>query len=1105
MEEIKLEARRALQALLWNRGGKADGRPLYKYRFTQAEFERARKLFISGGNQALKSIPGRALFLLFLAEWFRRERSSGAWGWEQPLAAAGLLYSPHEHALTPHQINYAFLQESLVQALRFWRRPEPQKEHTKKYLWAVVSESGFPMGAFNSESGLKRWIENAVAQMFQGVPATTAVASQSYRLNVEDLRTALRPIAEELVVALFELKRFVLKAGPVAQVDAIAFLDEHRPDWREGLPVDISGNEIRSLVEETLLAPTSQDRALDARRLLRLKKGIWEPAIAIELAGDLPDFYFQQLSDTLEGASRASVYLRGDMQESLSRRVAVLEKSKRNDRECWECRSLSSATSFGTSLSAHVSLVIQVGDRPQVVLTPRGSTPITDSVNALTTAILSDESAPTQLEFAPSGSFDTPGTPLFLLSHNDVETEIKFTEASRLSKIASVAPEHGLLQLHGEALMEEDGVQLVWRTDCKEVAAQELSSQGSYISGAMPPVFRGVPQIQSEDAGTHMSVDLQRLHWRPMGKRRWTPTNFDDVRGEGDLGIISEGRLIARTRVRVVDPETKFKFEKTSEGRRLRITNSTSIECRIWVETTELEVDLDQHGWIVDLDQTRPGSLIKVELRWEETRLSMRIRDTSLNQCISASTGEQIAARPVVDLSTLSSLSVWSKKPQKLIFEARGDRTRFDCIRTVAGETSLAIFRSEAQELLGLFESPDAHIRLSWLGDSGWAAQISRYTLEQPRNIDWSLPVEQIKNWLKVLEAESLVIVPVCSPSKARKIETVALASQTSFRTYLAELSDEGPWIIAGEREGGGAIKPFFVDAGIQTLTSTGLNRALLYPTREARRTALIEVSKTITGREQLAEYVAEAAKTARRHTINAMWFDALSFVADHPEIGISVLANLSAPEDIEAVLELEIDLPFLWVLSPTSIWAEAFRNRAERLASRMSMAGVDDIAPALRATLRALEQIWSTIPELSVHASWAALAAKKAFSPETAQTLKPFLEPFEDRIMSLQQEDERELQNQMVCQRVDGLPPPNLDFSQINFEPDVSGFPPQFDGVISVSTLAALCASGRIDHSAQISRLCKRARLYDHHYFTRACPTSIFKALTSPQKAVPA
>lgn len=1104
MNHIYQEAKRALTALMWNRGRHPDGRPLFKYRFNETEFERCRNIFEAGGTQVLNTPSGRALFLIFLAEWFRRKRNSGAWGWELPLADAGLHYDAHGYGSGTHQINYAQLREALDKSLRFWRRPEPQRDHTKKYLWAVVSEAGFPMGAVGAQTGLKRWIENALSQMFQGVPAQAAVRSQSYRLNVEDLRSTLEPVAIDLVQELFALKQFVLKAGPTASLDALAFLDEHKSNWRENLPVDISGNEIRTLVEETLLAPTSQSKALDARRVLRRKNDRWVPAIRFELAGELPEFYYQQLSETLEGAITARVFLRGDMNESLSRPIAVLEKSKRDGKEVWECRSLSSAASFGTSLSSEITLVVLVGERPQAVIVPRGSAPMSDPVIALTAPNAQDV-APALLEFAPAGSFDTPAETLFLLSEQSEAASVQFSKLETKTELGSVGGTHTLLKFSGEASFNDGGTVMSWRTNQAQVSATELNCLGRTIFGTNPPVFKGVPKVQSLDGGARINLELHRLHWRPKGKRHWVAATTEAVLGEGDLGVVTDGRLEARTRVRVVNENTEFCFENKRGDRQLRIKESLATECGIWAEGKELEVNLDRDGWIVDLNDTRPGCLLRIDLKWDECHLRMSMRDTSLDRSISSTSGQQLTSRPKVDLATLSGLSLWSASPQRLIFEARGKNQNFYCVRSVAGETPLAVFRREAQELLGLFDSPEAHIRLSWLGDGDWSAEVSRYTQDQARQVDWSLAVEQIKNWLRLLDVAELVVVPIRAPDQSCRVETEALSSEKSFRSHLAELSSEGPWILAGTHRDGGTIKPFFVEGGATTLSASLLERTLLNAQREERIEGLLETALTTLGREELSKYIAAAALVCRRHGISATAFDALTIVAEHPDLGIAALANASSPEEIEAVLDLEIDLPFLWVLTPASTWADAFRAKAKLFSNRLVRAGVDDTSAAYRLCLKTLEHICSTHPELVVHTSWAALALRKALPKNAADQLNSLISPFTDRIASLNETDRRQVQNRMVRRRVDGLPPPVLHYERLSIQPLPTNFDPKFDGVIYAPEIVAACATGTLPMTPAASQLCKSARLYDDTYFLEACPAAVFEALRAHQKAAPA
>ena len=111
-----------LKSMLWRHGiSKPDSRPLYKYRFTAEEYERAKAAFIRDGKRPLDDRAGCALFVLALAEWFRRDRDGGGWTWAPPLASLKLTYA--ETGAGVRNLSYSEIRDALLTGLHWWRRP----------------------------------------------------------------------------------------------------------------------------------------------------------------------------------------------------------------------------------------------------------------------------------------------------------------------------------------------------------------------------------------------------------------------------------------------------------------------------------------------------------------------------------------------------------------------------------------------------------------------------------------------------------------------------------------------------------------------------------------------------------------------------------------------------------------------------------------------------------------------------------------------------------------------------------------------------------------------------------------------------------------------
>ena len=72
-----------LQEMLSRHGiVRPDGRPLYRYHFSQGEYSRAVDMMTADGRRALREPEGCALFVMVMAEWFRRNREGGGWSWD---------------------------------------------------------------------------------------------------------------------------------------------------------------------------------------------------------------------------------------------------------------------------------------------------------------------------------------------------------------------------------------------------------------------------------------------------------------------------------------------------------------------------------------------------------------------------------------------------------------------------------------------------------------------------------------------------------------------------------------------------------------------------------------------------------------------------------------------------------------------------------------------------------------------------------------------------------------------------------------------------------------------------------------------------------------
>jgi hypothetical protein len=84
-------------------------------------------------------------FVLYAAEWFRRDFDGGNWDWLQPFRS---LQVESEEASRIHLCD-----ENLVRAFKYWGRPIIEHGRRRRFLWSVVREGGLPVQKLIAQGG----------------------------------------------------------------------------------------------------------------------------------------------------------------------------------------------------------------------------------------------------------------------------------------------------------------------------------------------------------------------------------------------------------------------------------------------------------------------------------------------------------------------------------------------------------------------------------------------------------------------------------------------------------------------------------------------------------------------------------------------------------------------------------------------------------------------------------------------------------------------------------------------------------------------------------------------------------------------------------------
>lgn len=247
-----------------------DGRWLYAYQATEPEFQqlvdalRARLLGRRPYDARRGSFAFDAAFVLYAAEWWRRNFSGSHWTWAPILEGLGL-----ESDAWP-QVDR---QAAVVEGLRYWGHSPGTIGLA--YLGAVAAQGGLPTKVVtNSQAPLAALLGRVLRRSARLNLAADDIAAV-VRNDPHGLPDSLKQ--EELVQLIARMIESVLRLRSefrlAGKVEPVRELDRLHPDWRREFPLQLDDAAAAALLDllvgEAARAPTaSVGRPLTVRRFL---------------------------------------------------------------------------------------------------------------------------------------------------------------------------------------------------------------------------------------------------------------------------------------------------------------------------------------------------------------------------------------------------------------------------------------------------------------------------------------------------------------------------------------------------------------------------------------------------------------------------------------------------------------------------------------------------------------------------------------------------------------------------------------------------------------------------------------------------------------------
>jgi hypothetical protein len=238
------------------------GRPLYTYRVTDEEFSDLETMMrdclgtwlrtVTLGDVARNVACFPPLFVLYAAEWWRRNYDGTGFAWEPIVSAIGAsvdTWNPTERS------------ECVERGLQGWQL-RLSNSHGLRYLGSIAFQGGLPMRLLASARGpiggiLKRALKLAgggrtdAAEILEWIKSLAHFLPNSYRQNEVFVLLA------EVVLTILRLKQ---QANLAIGADVVAELDRAVKGWKDEFPLPIDDHQAIELFKLAIgLPPSEQD------------------------------------------------------------------------------------------------------------------------------------------------------------------------------------------------------------------------------------------------------------------------------------------------------------------------------------------------------------------------------------------------------------------------------------------------------------------------------------------------------------------------------------------------------------------------------------------------------------------------------------------------------------------------------------------------------------------------------------------------------------------------------------------------------------------------------------------------------------------------------
>lgn len=931
------------------------GEPLYRYRLGDEAFVQLEKqVSRAARGDLLEQGTAPALFVLWAAEWFRRCYRGQGHEWDTLLEALGA------------RVDHSTLRQITDRGMARWRRKLRTNVRGRSFLGSLAREGGFPIAAI--EQGGRGWARDALAAVVAPLMANPAAGqeeAEAFALAQRERITAklyqdeeFALLCADLALAVATVRREAEPAAAAAGLPISAWLAAHRPDWREALPLTMSGAGADALLGELLRVEAGETIGIGGsveRLLVRDIDGSWREAARIGFDGPIDKTVMAGI-DPAQGRLRA--FAAGDLARSVPGELGMIEPPGEGE-AAWHARSTKRARgALDVPLAAAIELDLRSGEQQVARVMLRGGKPRRGRL--LVCTIFEDgEDVPRLLKVVASGSAMLTAETVVIqaptdwgvtaLSSGEVTTPLgRGVGQSLLWRVAGGAI---VTDTAGDAYRIRTG-QTRDRRDRLEFDGKCPRWAG--LSGDVD-LYNGPPIYWTSDA-SRGAVFIRAIGaergWRPAPKS--LPVGFYDVGWrEGNL-------LLDRRRIAVLPNDATLACSGRGRDAQYRPTGWDGVTL---TPSADAPVRMTDESW-----RARPMATatywFDAQIAWPDApSLDVRIRFPS-DAAIARWDGAVLPHNARITLAELSDLVAVDEGQMRLFGELieRGGRGA-PAVMTWAFEREMPMsaIAADLSSLL-LPASNDAKVRLGMLDG------VETYWDVRP----FPLLLQRSGEGLAATEGVVGAEVEICGraivdPSNEVSFGPYSLSVIANHRPFVLPSSAKGDWMIYLRDRRAVMSRPELLSGNLPAgPQASPLARAMEIPPWDGLPEALREVLIAANADDARAESIAAELSqlVCSLDGLPPSSFEVLRMLPGHPEI-LARMAIEALPDQRGAVLALSDALPFAWCLIPKSSWDRAGGRRLSKLIQALS-AVEGGIGLAMQAAAQTAQAICEREPLLA-------------------------------------------------------------------------------------------------------------------------------------------